>query len=38
MIIAEYANVIAALADPGGYPATGYLNSSFAPAMTRQVN
>jgi serine/threonine-protein kinase len=36
-IIIDDANVIAALADPGGYLATGYLNSNFAPAIARQV-
>jgi eukaryotic-like serine/threonine-protein kinase len=37
MIIADDANVIAALADPGGYLATGYLNSNFAPTIARQI-
>jgi eukaryotic-like serine/threonine-protein kinase len=36
-IIVDDANVIAALADPGGYLATGYLNTNFAPAIARQV-
>lgn len=37
MVIADDPNVIAALADPGGYLATGYLNSSLVPAIARQV-
>jgi serine/threonine protein kinase/ABC-type enterochelin transport system substrate-binding protein len=37
MVIADSPDVLAALAEPGGYLATEYLNQNFAPAIARQV-
>jgi serine/threonine-protein kinase len=37
MVIADSADLLAALAEPGGYLATEYLNSTFVPIVARQV-
>ena len=38
MVIVDDPDVIAALADPGGYLGTEYLNSAFVDVLARQIN